>query len=140
MLCGYYPRNGKPVSAAHQAPHGIRPDTAQPRVRFVGELPQDRVDFTGLGETGSYQRVYTFEDEYTKKTKAVRGPSVGVKKPVSGKTSNSYQVGMRVSHLTFGQGTILSMMPMSGDTLLEIAFDTKGTKKVMANYAKLTIL
>ncbi|MBQ1234393.1 MAG: UvrD-helicase domain-containing protein [Oscillospiraceae bacterium] len=111
-----------------------------PVSRFVGELPQDQVDFTGLGETGSYQRVYTFEDEYTKKTKAVRGPSVGVKKPVSGKTSNSYQVGMRVSHLTFGQGTILSMMPMSGDTLLEIAFDTKGTKKVMANYAKLTIL
>jgi hypothetical protein len=26
---------------------------------------------------------------------------------------------------------------MSGDTLLEIAFDTVGTKKLMANFAKL---
>jgi len=108
--------------------------------RFVKELPGEQVEYTGLKENSNYRREYTFEDEYTKKVTAVRGPSVGMKKPVSGKTNNKYTVGMRVSHLTFGQGTILSMMPMSGDTLLEIAFDTKGTKKIMANYAKLTII
>jgi DNA helicase-2/ATP-dependent DNA helicase PcrA len=35
---------------------------------------------------------------------------------------------------------ILGVTPMGNDTLLEIAFDTVGTKKIMAGFAKLTIL
>ena len=48
-----------------------------------------------------------------------------------------YSVGMRVKHKAFGEGMILTSTPMGNDTLLEIAFDTKGTKKLMANFAKL---
>lgn len=51
-----------------------------------------------------------------------------------------YSVGMRVQHKTFGEGMIINTRPMASDTLLEIAFDTVGTKKLMANYANLTIL
>ena len=51
--------------------------------------------------------------------------------------SASYSVGQRVEHNTFGQGLIVSVSPMGSDTLLEIAFDTVGTKKLMAAYAKL---
>ncbi|MBE6809540.1 MAG: ATP-dependent DNA helicase PcrA [Ruminococcaceae bacterium] len=54
--------------------------------------------------------------------------------------SSSYIAGQRVEHKTFGEGLILSVSPMGSDTLLEIAFDTVGTKKLMANFAKLKVL
>ena len=56
------------------------------------------------------------------------------------KNDNSYSAGMRVNHKTFGDGMIVSATPMGSDMLLEIAFDTAGTKKLMAAYAKLKIL
>ncbi len=37
----------------------------------------------------------------------------------------------------FGKGVILKCEPMGGDTLIEIAFDTCGTKKFMSNFIKL---
>ena len=40
-------------------------------------------------------------------------------------------------HSIFGEGTILTATKMGTDTLYEIAFDTKGTKKLMATFAKL---
>ena len=46
-------------------------------------------------------------------------------------------MGQRVSHLTFGKGTVLSVREVGADLLYEIAFDTIGTKKLMATYAKL---
>lgn len=49
----------------------------------------------------------------------------------------NFSVGERVKHKAFGEGMILSSTPMGNDTLLEIAFDLKGTKKLMANFAKL---
>lgn len=49
----------------------------------------------------------------------------------------SYSVGQRVRHKAFGEGMILSVKPMGNDTLLEIAFEQKGTKKLMANFARL---
>ena len=52
-------------------------------------------------------------------------------------TGEEYNAGDTVRHKTFGTGVILSSMPMGGDVLLEIAFDKAGTKKLMANYAKL---
>lgn len=53
------------------------------------------------------------------------------------KESAIFEVGERVSHSIFGEGTILSVKPMSNDSMLEIAFEKVGTKKIMANYAKL---
>ena len=51
--------------------------------------------------------------------------------------SPQLQAGDRVRHGSFGEGTVLSITPMAGDSLLEIAFDKVGTKKIMANYARL---
>lgn len=48
-----------------------------------------------------------------------------------------YSVGETVNHNTFGEGVILSVIDMGNDSLLEIAFDKVGTKKIMANYARL---
>ena len=53
------------------------------------------------------------------------------------KSNVDYKVGDTVSHKSFGTGTILTITPMAGDMLLEVAFDKAGTKKMMANYARL---
>lgn len=60
--------------------------------------------------------------------------------PTKQKNSQTYSVGMRVRHKTFGDGLIVNTKPMASDTLLEIAFDDVGTKKLMANYTNLTII
>ncbi|MGN1089656.1 MAG: ATP-dependent helicase [Huintestinicola sp.] len=44
-------------------------------------------------------------------------------------------VGDRVKHKVFGEGTVISVKPMGGDQLMEVAFDTVGTKKIMASYS-----
>ncbi len=49
-----------------------------------------------------------------------------------------FDVGDRVHHKTFGDGTLRSKTPMGSDFLLEVQFDQVGTKKIMANFAKLT--
>ncbi|MDR0946838.1 MAG: UvrD-helicase domain-containing protein [Ruminococcus sp.] len=52
-------------------------------------------------------------------------------------TSNLY-IGARVLHPVFGEGMIISKTDVAKDCMLEISFDTVGTKKVMAKYAKIT--
>ena len=51
--------------------------------------------------------------------------------------SVDFSAGERIAHNIFGEGTILSVKKIAGDAMLEIAFDKVGTKKIMANYAKL---
>ncbi len=54
------------------------------------------------------------------------------------KAEADYSVGERVKHNIFGEGTVLSVKKISNDAMLEIAFDSVGTKKLMANFAKIT--
>ena len=53
------------------------------------------------------------------------------------KSAVEYTAGEKVQHNIFGEGTILSVKKMANDAMLEIAFEKVGTKKIMANYAKL---
>ena len=62
------------------------------------------------------------------------------KAPAANQTSSAYKTGMRVEHKTFGEGFITKIIPMGNDAMLEIAFDSVGTKKIMAGYARLKIL
>ena len=52
-------------------------------------------------------------------------------------TGITFRAGDGVMHKTFGTGVVLSASAMGNDTLLEIAFDRAGTKKLMANFARL---
>ena len=45
------------------------------------------------------------------------------------------QPGDSVRHKAFGQGMVLSVRPMGGDALIEVAFDKVGTKKLMLKAA-----
>jgi DNA helicase-2/ATP-dependent DNA helicase PcrA len=48
-----------------------------------------------------------------------------------------FKPGDTVSHATFGKGMVVGLTPMANDTLVEVAFEKVGTKKIMANFAKL---
>lgn len=52
-------------------------------------------------------------------------------------SAQNYSAGDTVRHRAFGTGVVLSARAMGNDTMLEVAFDRAGTKKLMANYAKL---
>ena len=49
------------------------------------------------------------------------------------KSTDTFMVGEQVTHRVFGKGMIVSLKPMGNDTLMEIAFEKVGTKKIMAN-------
>ncbi len=47
----------------------------------------------------------------------------------------AFQKGDAVVHKAFGKGMVLSVQPMGGDALIEIAFDSVGTKRLMLRSA-----
>ena len=51
----------------------------------------------------------------------------------------SFKPGDNVSHKTFGKGEVVSVLPVGNDVLMEISFETAGTKKLMAKFANLTL-
>ena len=56
-----------------------------------------------------------------------------------GKTQGyeTFAEGDRVSHMTFGAGTVETVIPMGADTMYSVNFDLYGKKRLMATYAKL---
>ena len=53
----------------------------------------------------------------------------------SGTVLMQLKQGDMVEHTAFGQGMVLSVRPMGGDALVEVAFDKVGTKKLMLKSA-----
>ena len=51
-----------------------------------------------------------------------------------------FRIGMRVSHHTFGKGTILKIEPSGPTAKLVVQFDTAGKRRLVMPYAKLEIL
>ena len=117
--------------------------------RFLKEIPNEYCDMSAKVPQMSYSRSYGYDDDVY--TPRITRTAVSYEKPTASfggysaaKTTSTptcqYSAGQRVEHKTFGEGMILSASSMGNDTLLEIAFDTVGTKKLMAAYAKLKIL
>ena len=55
--------------------------------------------------------------------------------PASSAPMLQLQQGEMVDHTAFGRGMVLSVRPMGGDALVEVAFDKVGTKKLMLKSA-----
>lgn len=71
------------------------------------------------------------------------GGGIGAKQRASAAPTTpayAWAAGDRVQHKVYGEGEILSATPMGNDCLLSIRFDKHGTKKIMANFARLTRL
>ncbi len=56
-------------------------------------------------------------------------------KPQASKITLQLAAGDQVHHKTFGDGMVLSVAPMGGDALIEVAFEQVGTKKLMLKTA-----
>ena len=97
--------------------------------RFVREIDPKYLD---MQKDNSFANV---KNAFTQQTSKPSYNFGNYTKPQEKKPAvNLYQTGDRIKHLTFGEGTILSVIPMSADYMYEIAFDTVGTKKLMATY------
>ncbi len=126
--------------------------------RFVKEIPEDRVEFTGrqrrerpmYGDSDwsreeSFSQVRTYGGDGGFSQVPRRPAASPASRP---KTAAAYRQprpkaqplpqlrkGDMVRHTAFGTGMVLSVQPMGGDALLEIAFDNVGTKKLMLKAA-----
>ena len=113
-----------------------------PPSRFVSEIPEALVSRDGgLENRASYaERQWRYGGNPTPAYKPVY-ESVIVNKPLSASADRAkrttFTAGDRVLHPTFGEGEILSAKPLGADVLYEIMFDSAGTKKLMATFAKL---
>ena len=111
--------------------------------RFVGEIDLNCVEFERPKEQ-LFSSEYSFGSSssqgfgtsYYKGAKKATTNMFG-KKPTTPKSSVNYSVGDKVKHKVFGEGMIIKATKMGNDTMLEISFDNVGTKKVMANFAKI---
>ncbi len=126
--------------------------------RFLSEIPDDLVDVenkmpqqTFYGGFSGGTRTFGSSSGYGDKKSASRpvkqsGGSSGSfggfggfssSKPTAANVNIDYKVGDRVEHKTFGEGLVISTKAVGGDVVMEIAFDSCGTKKIMAKLAKM---
>ncbi len=113
-----------------------------PKSRFVDEIPSACIQME--------DKMPKREQHYVFGTQSASRPAYGVRTGYSAPAYGggakqipklkAFNVGDRVSHLTFGAGTVSAVTPMGGDVLYDVEFDTAGHKRLMGSYAKLTAL
>ena len=103
--------------------------------RFVEEIPPDHL------ERGYVPKGYGFSDrargEEEKREKPREAHRITpILTPSTTKAAPpQFSNGDMINHKSFGPGMIMSMTPMGGDFLVEIAFDKVGTKRLMLKAA-----
>ena len=112
----------------------------QPRSESWEERDSDYGD-RGYGSYGGYgQRsaapVVTHREPAEPKAGALRSAAGASKAaPKAAAPRMQIQAGETVEHDAFGRGLVLSVRAMGGDALVEVAFDSVGTKKLMLKMA-----
>ncbi len=116
--------------------------------RFLVEVPEALIERTGRRDT-SQMNNYTghtrADADFERSQGYSRYMGTGYLSKIKQQSQTpkaeapkvTFSVGDTVVHKVFGEGVILSSKPMGNDSMLEIAFQKAGTKKLMANYAKL---
>ena len=99
--------------------------------RFTKEIPEELVDLQGK------ERKEKVSEDFLKYGKPKKNFSGFKKTPTTTPKSTTYAVGDAVMHKVFGKGTIVRADKMGNDQMLQIAFDTAGTKTLMANFCKM---
>jgi DNA helicase-2/ATP-dependent DNA helicase PcrA len=108
--------------------------------RFLKEIPEDLVAFSRSHDWKKPEAgtVLPVSSNVVRSASIASARSFGFAAPAAKKAAApAFRAGDSVFHRTFGTGLVLSAAPMGNDTLLEIAFDRSGTKKLMANFARL---
>ena len=106
--------------------------------RFLREIPEDLIQ-----KKGGYNRLpyagsgyYQGQQQAQPKKMSAYTYQRGVASADHGSQMiPTFRRGDMVQHTAWGKGMVISVIPMGGDALLEIAFDQVGTKKMMAKTA-----
>ncbi len=106
--------------------------------RFATEIPKNLVTIeqpvkTVYSNVSEAKRRYVSSQESFVKNTRMNVPEKKETKPAF----EALSAGDGVEHMVFGKGRINSVKDMGGDALYEIEFESVGTKKIMATYAKL---
>ena len=122
--------------------------------RFLGEIPAEYVEKSGrlpyaerqereaerprpVRQRRTYDRGFSLGHEPA--APASGAPAPDWKSPAAGSppkaAAPAFRAGDSVQHKAFGKGLITKVTPMGGDALVEIAFDTVGTKRLMLKSA-----
>ena len=102
--------------------------------RFVEEIPEELMEDIYPETT----KRTSIQSKPVEKKHPADNELVGLRqRKVEAAKSTSFTPGDRVKHKIFKEGTVVKVTPMGNDALLEINFDSKGLKKIMANYAAL---
>ena len=110
--------------------------------RFVDEIPKELLEYTGgtkmqTAHGFGYSSASSDTIAVGRTSKSSYSPKAfGYVQPAA-KSGVVYSVGDTVLHKVFGKGMITKTEKMGNDTMLEIAFETKGTKTLMANFCKM---
>ncbi len=132
--------------------------------RFIGEIPPELTEQSGRNAfsrsteenewgynnrpsrssfgfaSGGFQQGGRYSTAQSTSTRVPRtnGVQGGYNpRPVSAKSGTlpEFRKGDMLNHKAFGKGMVLAVTPIGGDALIEIAFDTVGTKKLMLKSA-----
>ena len=121
--------------------------------RFLEEIPAENMRWIGKPEPrkalewddnwseglsggwGSASRpVRQSYEPQTRRTRETARPTAAARRTAPAPLMQ-LNAGDQVRHSAFGQGMVLSVRPMGGDALIEVAFDKVGTKKLMLKAA-----
>ncbi len=106
-------------------------------VREGAARPMGRPYSERVGSSYPTQQARTPSQSYDmRRAPSIQGTAQN-KRGASGFGLSRIENGRRVRHASFGTGTVISSRDMGGDILYEVRFDTAGTKKLMATYARL---
>ena len=125
--------------------------------RFLEEVPAENADWvgrqaqgtSGFGDTGfdegsSYstrgyggygQGAARYDSVMQRRPRSSAAQKLAAQKPAASAPLLQLASGDQIHHKTFGDGMVVSVVPMGGDALIEVAFDTVGTKKLMLKTA-----
>ena len=126
-----------------------------PPSKFISEIPAELIEDLSTpsynpysnyrkADSYSYGNAYSYGDynktEY-RNSSDVKMPDIGIMEATVDKNSFSSDCDLKkgdsVLHKKFGKGLVIGVQPLGNDVLLEVAFDTVGTKKLMKKMARL---
>ncbi len=102
--------------------------------RFIREINRELIDKHVNADAAKTDTGVTAVQSSTLQQQLARNRNLSKN---STSTPQEFNPGDRVAHNIFGDGTVLSVKKMANDAMLEIAFEKVGTKKIMANFARL---
>ena len=96
--------------------------------RFLREIPEELLNIPKIERPTTTHHIR--QPLLTKQLASTPAP-----KPLAGRVSNKFNPSDKVQHKNFGQGTVVSLKEVAGDTEITIAFNRLGVKKFMLSYA-----